>query len=111
MKEDYPIFVQWLAATDWILDLLEKYPKSVRFTLTTRMANLTLDVMEGIIEAIYTKQRSYILGRINLYIEKLRILFRISFTRKYISQKQYEYASVLLDETGRMAGGWLKESL
>jgi len=111
MKEDYPIFVKWMAATDWILDLLDKYPKSVRFTLSSRIANLTLDVMEGIVEAIYTKKRSYILVRINLYIEKLRILFRISFSRKYISQKQYEYVAVLLDETGKMTGGWLKESL
>jgi hypothetical protein len=110
VKEDYPIFVKWLAATDWILDTVEKYPKSVRLTMTTRIANLTLDVMEGIIEAIYTKQRSYILGKLNLYIEKLRILFRISFTRRYISKSQYEHVSTLLDETGRMVGGWRKES-
>jgi hypothetical protein len=110
MKEDYPIFVKWLAATDWILDAVEKYPKSVRFTMTTRISNLTLDVMEGIIEAIYTKQRSHILGKLNLYIEKLRILFRISFTRRYISPSQYEHVSTLLDETGRMVGGWRKES-
>ena len=110
MKEDYPIFVKWLAATDWILDIVEKYPKAVRFTMTTRISNLTLDVMEGIIEAIYTKQRSDILGKLNLYIEKLRILFRISFTRRYISQSPYAHVSTLLDETGRMVGGWRKES-
>jgi hypothetical protein len=109
VKEDYPIFVKWLAATDWILDTVEKYPKSVRFTITSRIANLTLDVMEGIIEAIYTKRRSHILERLNLYIEKLRIMFRISYRRRYISQGQYEYVSEMLDETGKMVGGWRKE--
>jgi hypothetical protein len=35
-------------------------------------------------------------------------LFRISFTRRYISKAQYEFVSGLLDETGRMIGGWEK---
>lgn len=110
MKEDFPIFVKWLSATDWILDTVEKFPKSVRFTVSSRIANLTLDVTESIVEAIYTKNRSYILDKINIYIEKLRVMFRISFNRKYISIKQYEYVSGLLDNTGKMAGGWKKSS-
>ena len=53
MKEDYPLFVKWFEASEWILDLLEKFPKSTRFTISGRIANMTLDVMEGIVEAIY----------------------------------------------------------
>lgn len=106
MKEDFPIFVKWFDATDWILEAVEKFPKSVRFTLSGRMANITLDVMEGIIEAIYTKNRSHILARLNLNMEKLRVLFRISHKRRYISNQQYEHVSGLIDETGRMIGGW-----
>ena len=108
MKEDFPIFVKWFDATDWILDTVEKFPKSVRFTISGRISNLTLDVMEGIVEAIYTKDRSYILERINLYIEKLRVMFRITYKRKYISAKQYEHISGLLNEAGKMTGGWKK---
>jgi len=108
MKEDYPVFVKWSDATDWILDTIEKFPKSVRFTISSRIGNLTLDIMEGIIEAIYTKNRAYILERINLYIEKLRVIFRISFKRRYISKNQYEYVSTMLNETGKMIGGWKK---
>jgi len=108
MKEDFPIFVRWSDATDWILDTVEKFPKSVRFTISGRIGNMTLDVMEGIIEAIYTKDRSHILERLNLHIEKLRVMFRISYRRKYISGSQYEHVSQMLDETGKMLGGWRK---
>ena len=108
MREDYPIFVKWMDATDWILDTVEKYPKSVRFTLSGRIGNLTLDVLEGIIEAIYTKDRFHILRRINLYIEKLRVLFRISHSRQFVSTRQYEFIGEQLNETGRMIGGWMK---
>lgn len=106
MKGEYPIFEKWSRVLDWILDTVEKYPKSVRFTLASRIANIALDILEKIIEAIYTRDRLYILRTINLYIEKLRVLFRISFERKYISMRQYEYISIELNETGMMVGGW-----
>ncbi|MEW6267499.1 MAG: diversity-generating retroelement protein Avd [Thermodesulfobacteriota bacterium] len=106
MKEDYPLFVKWTEAVDWILDAVEKFPKSVRFTISGRIANLTLDIMEGIVEAIYASDRAHILNRLNLYMEKLRVLFRISHKRRYLSTRQYEHASGLIDESGRMIGGW-----
>ena len=108
MNEDFPVFVKWFDATDWILDTVEKFPRSVRFTVSSRIANITLDVMEGIIEAVYTKDRSHILERVNLRMEKLRVLFRLSYKRRYISGRQYEYVSGLIDETGKMIGGWRK---
>jgi len=108
MKEDFPVFVKWFDATDWILETVDKFPKSVRSTISARIGNMTLDVMEGIIEAIYTKDRTHILERTNLHIEKLRVMFRITFKRRYISRRQYAYVSELLNETGRMIGGWKK---
>jgi hypothetical protein len=110
MKEDYPIFVKWFETTDWILNAVEKFPKSVRFSISTRISNITLDILEHIIEAIYTKDRRHILKESNLYIEKLRVLFRICHHRNYISHRQYEYVSEMLEENGKMLGGWMKNS-
>lgn len=110
MKEDFPLFAKWMEATDWILDAVERFPKSVRFTISGRIANMALDVMEGIIEAIYTKNRAPLLERINLDIEKLRVMFRISYRRKYLTMQQYQHISQILNETGKMAGGWRKSS-
>jgi len=106
MKENYPVFVLWMDALDWILHTVDRFPKSVRGTLSNRMVNLSLDIVEALVEAIYTKQRLHILDRLNLYIEKLRVLFRISHRRGYLSDSQYEHISGLLNETGRMIGGW-----
>lgn len=109
MNEDYPLFVKWYKTVDWILDAGEKFPKSVRFSLTGRLYGMALDVLEGVVEAIYTKERAYILKKVNVYIEKLRVLFRLSFDRRYISERQYRYIAGELDESGRMAGGWIKQ--
>lgn len=108
MNDDYPLFKKWYSILDWIMDKCEKFPKNVRFTLSSRIINLSLEVMEKIIEAIYRKNRSYILLDINLYIEKIRIFFRIGYDRKYISISQYEFISSEINEFGKMVGGWIK---
>ena len=90
MREDYPLFRKLYGLLDWILDKSETFPNSVRFSFASRMANVSLDVLENLIEAIYTRKRGPILGAINLQIEKLRVFFRLSFERKYLSAAQYE---------------------
>jgi len=105
---DFPVFTHWYKTLDWILQRLEGFPKDVRFTIANRIASLSLDILEGIVEAIYTKDRKSILQGVNLRLEKLRILFRISMDRQYISIKQHEYISTQINETGRMIGGWMK---
>ena len=66
--------------------------------------------MELITTAIYTpaKQRRRKLQAINLALDHLRILWRLSHDRRYISTQQYAHASELIGETGKMVGGWLK---
>jgi len=109
--DNYPLFIHWYKTLDWILDKCEKMPKHVRFSLSGRIANYALDIQEGIVEAIYTKERKAILNGLNLSLEKLRILFRIAHDRKYISHKQHEFISLHLLEAGKMLGGWYKLSI
>ena len=110
MREDYPLFVHWYRTLDWILSTIEHFPRNARFSIASRLSEPSLDTVELIIEAIYTKKRLPILDRINLCIEKQRVLFRISHDRRYISKKQYEHISRALDEAGRMVGGWRKKA-
>jgi len=110
MKEDYPLFVHWYRTLDWILSTVERIPKTARFSLASRMADYALDTMELITEAVYTKKRTHILDKANLYIEQQRVLFRITHDRRYISHRQYEFISNELNEAGRMIGGWRKQS-
>lgn len=108
-SDGYPIFEQWFKTLDWILATVEKYPRNARFTMASRIVNLSLDAMEAVIEAVYTQKRRPILEHLNLILEKLRVFFRISHSRRYISSAQYAYISDAIDTTGRMTGGWLKK--
>lgn len=108
MKENYPIFVKWSKIMDWLMDKVETFPKCVRFTISTRIVNLALDIMELIVESIYTpsQERISIINRTNLKLEQLRIFIRIAMERRYLSSRQYGYIAEEVDIAGKMLGGW-----
>ncbi|MBN1617114.1 MAG: diversity-generating retroelement protein Avd [Spirochaetales bacterium] len=106
MTDDYPLYISWRRITEYLIELCGSYPRNVRFTLCDRITNISLDVLEAIIEAIYAKQKTDILQSANLYMEKLRALMQISVNKKYISVRQYEHITREINEAGKMLGGW-----
>lgn len=110
MTDDYPLFVHWYRTLDWILTSVERFPKKVRFSLASRIADEAMDALESVVESIYSKNRVFLLGKLNLNLEKLRVFYRIAHDRRYISNRQYEFIAQAIDEAGRMAGGWRKHA-
>lgn len=106
--EELPIYVRWYAFLGWLLDRTQGFPKNIRFTLSGRIDNLALDILEKIVEAAYTRDKVPILKQANLMVEKLRVLLRLCYERQYLSTKSYEHAVRELYEVGRMLGGWIK---
>lgn len=109
MKKEAPIFSLWMDITEWVLNRIDDFPKNVRFSLSNRVANLVLEILDQIIEALYKRKKILILRDINLKLEKLRVLLRLCFNRNYLSTKQYQYIQEKMLEAGRMIGGWTKQ--
>ena len=109
MTENYPVYMKWRRVVGYLLELCGTFPKSVRFNLCDRITNIALDVMERIVEAIYSKERRVHLQSANLSLEKLRVLLQISLDNRYMSISQYEYTNREIHEVGQMIGGWLKQ--
>ena len=63
----------------WLVPVLERFPRSQRFLLGDRIQDTALDVLESLIEATYTRQRTGHLMRANLGIEKLRLAQDLSY--------------------------------
>jgi hypothetical protein len=92
----------------WLLPIVEKFPRSHKFTLGDRIESTALDVLEALIEATYTRDRAQHLRRANLGIENLRFLIRLAADLKLLDRRRYEHAARTLDDTGRLIGGWMK---
>ena len=90
----------------WLAPVVAKFPKSHKFTLGDRIEAIALDVLEALIEATYTRERTQHLRRANLGIEKLRFLLRLAADLRLLDRRRYEHAARTLDDTG-LVGGWM----
>jgi hypothetical protein len=93
----------------WLLPALDKFPRSRKFTLGDRIETMALDILCSLIEARYLRQKTAVLNVVNLKLETLRHLVRLSKDLNCMSIKGYEHASKLLVDLGREVGGWLKQ--
>ena len=108
-EPELPLFAQWFDFLKWLLATTEKFPKRLRFTLTERIDNLALDVIEELVEARYTRHKAEQLQAVNRKLERLRVLLRLAHEVAVLPHRGYEYASRSVDEAGRMVGGWIKQ--
>ena len=108
---ELPVFVRWMEFVQWLLPATEKFPKRLRFTLTNRIDNLALDIVEELVEARYASQKHEQLQAVNRKLERLRILLRLAHHFQALPHQQYEFAMRALDEVGRMVGGWIKQQV
>ena len=93
---------------EWMIPVIEKFPRTRRFTLGERIEQGLLQVLECLIKATYGLQRSQSLEQANVQLEVIRHLWRLSYNLKVIAIKQYDYGSELMLSLGRQIGGWKK---
>jgi retron-type reverse transcriptase len=104
-KNDLPIFIKWMDFVKWLLIVTDGFPKTTRFTFSDRLINLSLNVVEDLVEARYSRNRTPLLRRANLNLEKIRVLLRICFEQRLISKKTFAYGATRIHEVGKMLGG------
>ncbi len=108
-RDELPIFIKWLDFVKWLLVTTDNFPKKTRFTLAYRQISIALQIVEDLVEARYSKNKTSVLRRINMNLEKLRVLIRICFETRILPRKGYEQASYSINEVGKMLGGWMKQ--
>jgi hypothetical protein len=108
-KNELSVIVRAYDLILWLIPAIDKFPRPRKFTLGDRMEVLALQVLEALVEAKYTRQRSALLRGANLQLEKLRFLLRLANDLQCLSIKSYEHGSRLVDDIGCEIGGWEKQ--
>ena len=104
---DLLVLEKWETFSGWLLNHTGRWPKSARFTLTQRIENHALDVVEMLVEARYAPaRRRELLSDINLRLTRMRFLFRLARDARIETSKGFATSMRRLDEVGRMVHGW-----
>jgi hypothetical protein len=107
-QDKFPLFVKCYAITNWLMRATTHFPKVQRFTLVQRIDDLALDLLLLVPKALQSESRVPILDELDLRLDQLRVLLRLSFDQRHINVHKYEFIMKELNEAGRMVGGWKK---
>ena len=92
--------------TLWLIPTLERFPRRQKFLLRDRIQSTAVASLESLGEATFTRRRARLLDRVNLDLDRLRLLLRLAKDLRYLDRRRYEHAARRLDEVGRLVGGW-----
>lgn len=87
-------------------------PKHERFSIYERSENAIVDILELILEASYVskEKKLELLEKSSVKLNIVRFFIRLMKESKTLDMKKYTVLQVIVDEIGRMLGGWIRST-
>ncbi len=87
-------------------------PKADRFTIYEKSESLIVEILEALIEAGYGQKgdKALLLEKASTKLNVLRFFIRLMKETKALDAKKYVVLQGIIDEIGRMIGGWLRST-
>ena len=108
MKES-PIFTRTFDLLMWLLPATTKFPKEQRFILAQRIQLAAFNFYEAITSAALSEKRSHHLEQADIELQRLRLYLRLSYRLNFLDGRQYEHVFKMVEEIGKLLGGWSKK--
>jgi len=107
---DIPIFHKIYDLYKLLHSYQIRIPKSERYTLWQKCENTALALLEALIETSHQKgeNRAQFLYTLSNKLDLLKVLIRLAKDIRIIDDSQYLEIQVVIQEIGRMIGGWIK---
>jgi len=111
-QTDIPIFKKLYELYKLLHSYRLSIPKADRYSLWQRTENNCLELLELILSASQAKKETKlpILQTASVKLSCLRFFVRLAKDTKAIDPKKYLALQTLIDEIGRMLGGWLRSA-
>ena len=112
MAKDYlqnlPIFQKTYDLIKQAYIYIPKFPKRQQYILGQRIEQNCIDFLGLVIQANEKEDRLEDLKRASIVLNKLRIFIRLAKDLKFLIFKDYQVLEEIIDEIGKMLGGWIK---
>ncbi len=109
---DIPIFKKAYELYKTFYGYRTLVPKVDRYTIWQRSESVILEVLEGVLIASQTigNEKLEALQRTSVKLNLLRVFVRLMKETKAIDNKRYIALEAMIDEIGRMLGGWIRST-
>lgn len=105
---DSPIFARCDELVLWVLRATVRYPRHYRAALGKATQEAALLLQRNLVAAARRRDKRAALQAADEALHELRLLLRQGQALQLITLGQYEHVARLVDEVGRLLGGWRK---
>lgn len=91
--------------------MVKQFPKHEKYQLAARILGLCYDLLEAAITTGKRLHKKTTLTEMNVKHEMLRQLVNTAYELRYIDAQKHRTISLIIDEVGRMLGGWIRTEL
>ena len=105
---DSPIFARCDELVLWVLRATVRYPRHYRAALGKATQEAALRLQRELIAAARRRDKRAALQAADEALHELRVLLRQGQALQLLTLGQYEHVARLVDEVGRLIGGWRK---
>jgi len=107
------IFTRTFDLLNWLLPHCEKFPKAQRYFVVQRLGDAALNFQESLFHANVHRgeQRATRLRDADGHLTTLRLYLRLAYQWRWLSSGQYEHVSKMVEEIGRLLGGWQRQTV
>ena len=110
MDNDIPIFTRLYDFYKNLTPAITVFPKTKRYTLGQKLDNTTLEIFELLFFVPQAENKTVTLQKISVKLDLLKMLLRLSKDSQAIANKNYLELQAILQEIGRMLGGWIRST-
>lgn len=107
---DSPLFAKLHDYLLWLVPLTLKFPRAHRFVLAQQLQRQGFALQTQLLRAARCKPVAPNLREADATLAQLRANTRLAHELQLIGAAQYEHASRLLAEMGRLLGAWMRNA-
>ncbi len=109
-SEGFKLIARIELYTENILILTDHFPRKHKYTLGTKLQNLSLDLCENIYQATYCREsRKETLHKLRASLHLMDFMLRLCHKVRLLSDGNFLKLSAELLELGRMTSSWIKK--
>ena len=108
MSEESPVFVKSFELLKWLLPATAKFPRQQRFVLARQIEESAFGLHRALHAARLGPRPA--LAEADCQLAVLRSYLRLACELRFFTVNQYEHAARLVEELGRLVGGWKRRA-
>lgn len=110
LYSELPIFKASYDLLIYVFQTIKYFPKEYKYTFGEKLKTLLLDLILAVFHANRVKDKIISLNQVQMHVEAIRILLRISYDLKIITIEKFAHTSLLLESVSKQVAWW-KRSL